>query len=315
MRHYGRTLLPAVLGSLALVTLAYAGSSDKVTICHFPPGNPDNYQTITISASALPAHLAHGDYPGPCANDCKLFGTSCNDNNLCTTDTCNPDGTCANTQAVDCTNTNPCIQSSQCDPATGACVDTPSPAGTACTGSDVCSTYSCDGSGNCVGTSIPNCCETDAQCDDSNPCTTDTCTANACTHTAVACSAPDDPCEIAACSSTDGTCSTAPITCPRGSVCTRLSCGTPAGPGAYACSPAGTCPAGGSAVACIQAGSVGNNCLTCLLTYESCTAATSYCSLAWPGDQPGDQCSNPSYNDLCTAEVTAAGCASACCPS
>jgi hypothetical protein len=39
----------------------------QVTICHIPPGNPDNAHTITISANALPAHLAHGDTIGPCA--------------------------------------------------------------------------------------------------------------------------------------------------------------------------------------------------------------------------------------------------------
>lgn len=39
-----------------------------VTICHFPPGNLNNPQTITISSNALQAHLAHGDYIGPCNN-------------------------------------------------------------------------------------------------------------------------------------------------------------------------------------------------------------------------------------------------------
>ena len=38
----------------------------KVTICHIPPGNPGNAKTITISESALAAHLAHGDYLGAC---------------------------------------------------------------------------------------------------------------------------------------------------------------------------------------------------------------------------------------------------------
>ena len=38
----------------------------RVTICHIPPGNPDNAHTITVSAKAVPAHLAHGDYSGPC---------------------------------------------------------------------------------------------------------------------------------------------------------------------------------------------------------------------------------------------------------
>lgn len=40
------------------------GKDDKVSICHIPPGNPANAHLITISSSAVPAHLAHGD-PAP----------------------------------------------------------------------------------------------------------------------------------------------------------------------------------------------------------------------------------------------------------
>ena len=43
-----------------------AGSDNKVTVCHVPPGNPENAHNITISVNALPAHLAHGDTVGPC---------------------------------------------------------------------------------------------------------------------------------------------------------------------------------------------------------------------------------------------------------
>ena len=40
--------------------------SDKVLICHVPPGNPSNVQLIEVGADALPAHVAnHGD--GVCA--------------------------------------------------------------------------------------------------------------------------------------------------------------------------------------------------------------------------------------------------------
>jgi parallel beta-helix repeat protein len=35
-------------------------------MCHIPPGNPENPQTIMISTNAFPAHLAHGDYEGAC---------------------------------------------------------------------------------------------------------------------------------------------------------------------------------------------------------------------------------------------------------
>ena len=60
----------------ALVALALAGpivlqppvhaAGLKVTICHIPPGNPDNAHEITVSISAVPAHLAHGDDLGTC---------------------------------------------------------------------------------------------------------------------------------------------------------------------------------------------------------------------------------------------------------
>ena len=39
---------------------------EEEEICHIPPGNPDNAHTICISASALDAHVAHGDYLGAC---------------------------------------------------------------------------------------------------------------------------------------------------------------------------------------------------------------------------------------------------------
>jgi hypothetical protein len=41
-------------------------SDGKVTICHRPPGNPDNAKTLSVGCSALEAHLGHGDTCGPC---------------------------------------------------------------------------------------------------------------------------------------------------------------------------------------------------------------------------------------------------------
>ena len=40
-----------------------------MTICHIPPGNPDNTHTITVGAPAVGPHIEHhGDTVGPCAN-------------------------------------------------------------------------------------------------------------------------------------------------------------------------------------------------------------------------------------------------------
>ena len=45
--------------------------NEKLEICHIPPGNPDNAHTIEVSQSAVPAHLAHGDYLGECQHNKK----------------------------------------------------------------------------------------------------------------------------------------------------------------------------------------------------------------------------------------------------
>lgn len=40
---------------------------DKLLVCHFPPGNTmERYHTISITESALPDHLSHGDLIGDC---------------------------------------------------------------------------------------------------------------------------------------------------------------------------------------------------------------------------------------------------------
>lgn len=43
---------------------------NRTEICHYPPGNPDRCRTIQAADSALPAHLAHGDFLGQCSPDC-----------------------------------------------------------------------------------------------------------------------------------------------------------------------------------------------------------------------------------------------------
>jgi hypothetical protein len=41
-------------------------ADDQVTICHHPPGNPANANTIVVRQSELQSHLDHGDTLGPC---------------------------------------------------------------------------------------------------------------------------------------------------------------------------------------------------------------------------------------------------------
>ncbi len=44
------------------------GGPGKQMICHIPPGNPANMHTINVGKPAIPAHLAHGDKLGACAD-------------------------------------------------------------------------------------------------------------------------------------------------------------------------------------------------------------------------------------------------------
>lgn len=56
---------------------ATPGNNNKVQICHIPPGNPGNANTLCVNATAVPAHLAHGDHLGACGNPCLATNTAC----------------------------------------------------------------------------------------------------------------------------------------------------------------------------------------------------------------------------------------------
>ncbi|MCL4263142.1 MAG: FecR domain-containing protein [Anaerolineae bacterium] len=56
------TLLPTATPSPEPPT----ATPELVTLCHVSPGNPDQNQTLQVLPDAAAAHLAHGDYLGPC---------------------------------------------------------------------------------------------------------------------------------------------------------------------------------------------------------------------------------------------------------
>ncbi|HYS54558.1 MAG TPA: post-COAP-1 domain-containing protein [Thermoanaerobaculia bacterium] len=140
---------------------------------------------------------------------------SCDDGNACTTnDTC-AGGTCVGGPAPNCNDNNVCTDDS-CNPATG-CVHinntAPCNDGNACTTNDTCA------AGACVGGPAPN-------CDDGNVCTTDGCNpASGCTHVNNT-----NPCSDGnACTTNDtcagGACVGGPApNCDDGNVCTDDSC-------------------------------------------------------------------------------------------
>ena len=70
------TLTLLLLGLAWLATPALAKPAPKVEICHIPPGDPEDFHTITISENASAAHQAHGDLAGACeaAPTCPATG-------------------------------------------------------------------------------------------------------------------------------------------------------------------------------------------------------------------------------------------------
>ncbi len=175
---------------------------------------------------------------GECVGGAPL---NCNDGNPCTTDSCNPaegcahgnsneecddgnactegdqcsGGQCVGTALVDCDDGNPCTKDS-CAPATGcahAIVAGPCDDGSACTLNDKCI------NGECVPGPL-------ADCNDGNPCTTDTCDpATGCAH-----GNSNDACDDKnACTTGDhceaGVCVYGGlVNCDDGNVCTTDSC-------------------------------------------------------------------------------------------
>lgn len=195
----------ALLSIVGFVGTAIAGPAPKVQICHIPPGNPANFHTIVVSASAVASHLAHGDIGGACnsvcailcndgnactvddAGNCQERGcptapplVDCNDGALCTEDSCNPASGCVNTPRQ-CPAPNNCTIS-QCAPGTGDCVNFPvvCPDGYSCNPGngecesddpgDPCEGVVCDPGTTCVPDADPLCapigCLTDWACGD-----------------------------------------------------------------------------------------------------------------------------------------------------
>lgn len=99
---------------------------------------------------------------------------------------------------------------------TGGCVNNVD-----CNDGNPCTTDTCD-NGSCTYTPVPGCCLNSAECDDGSACTTDACTNNVCTHTPISC---DDgnACTMDSCDPQTG-CVHTPTNCDDGNPCTIDSC-------------------------------------------------------------------------------------------
>ena len=169
-------------------------------------------------------------------------GTQCDDGNPCTDDQCTL-GTCRNTERPDgtsCDDATVCNGRETCQ--NGACTPGTPPA---CNDNKLCTDDRCDPTLGCPlpHPAVPNCCEADVDCRENpdNPCTIDRCIDHACTHTIdTTCCTVDADCNDAN-SCTADSCNAGH--CQHANVGNGTSCGT-------VCNPAscqgGTCQAQGA---------------------------------------------------------------------
>jgi hypothetical protein len=61
--------------TVQVIDIRCGNNNNKVLVCHLPPGNPQNVQSICIAPSAVPAHLDHGDFLGVCevTDPCEII--------------------------------------------------------------------------------------------------------------------------------------------------------------------------------------------------------------------------------------------------
>ena len=115
-----------------------------------------------------------------CAHENVAAGVSCSDGSVCNgAEVCDAAGACLPGTSLDCDDDDPCTTDT-CDPAAG-CDSELAPAGTDCSDGDACNgAETCDAAGACLA-------GTPVDCDDDNPCTVDSCdAAGLCEHEKVA---------------------------------------------------------------------------------------------------------------------------------
>src|SRR5947209_3790478 len=89
---------------------------------------------------------------GVCSNPNKANGSTCNDNNACTSGETCQNGTCGSpSSTVTCTALDQCHVAGTCDPSTGVCSNPNKTDGTTCTDGNACTQTDTCQNGTCIG--------------------------------------------------------------------------------------------------------------------------------------------------------------------
>jgi len=175
----------------------------------------DGLNGIRMVDGPFPGFSPNFIYNKGTVDPCCDAATRCNDNNACTTDTCDPaTGACMNA-TITCNDNNACTTDT-CNTTTG-CVYTP----VAINDNNPCTTDACNTATGVITHTLKN-------CNDNNACTNDYCnTTGVCANTTIFC-ADGNACTTDTCNTATGCVFTA-INCADGNVCTTDSCNTATG--------------------------------------------------------------------------------------
>jgi len=168
----GLSGLPDLQGYFARVTVTYARHDRRCEVGACTPA------TGVCSYSALPDGSACGgacSQTGVCAGGvCSASAISCDDDNVCTDDSCDPTTGCIHApNGNSCNDGNPCTAGDTCS--IGACLGGPA---IACDDQNPCTDDSCDPATGCAHAPVAG------DCDDANDCTSsDRCVGGHCVGT------------------------------------------------------------------------------------------------------------------------------------
>jgi hypothetical protein len=209
--------------------------------CELLGDDPTCDEGLCSGVTCNDGNLCTTDSCNPSNGQCEYVPKTCNDGNLCTTDSCNPsngqceyvpktcnDGNLCTTDS--CSSGNCVFTPKTCNDNVGCTTDTCSLDDGVCYYTDSCNPdFHCDTNLKvCVENDPPVDCDTALECNDDNLCTTDTCSGGNCVNSQKDCN-DNNHCTIDSCNSQTGQCVNNIQNCDDLNDCTTDTCDSSSG--------------------------------------------------------------------------------------